>query len=79
MLPKSMSESMALLQPESILKSMPHVATRAHAGAWDLGHNLCCWNLGIMLQPGTYISEWLVLPHRAMVSSLVGVAAEGHV
>lgn len=40
----TISRSVALQQPGSVLVFRAHVATKGHTEAWDLGHNLWpCW------------------------------------
>lgn len=49
----SMSRSMALLKPGSVLISMAHAAIKGHTNSSGLGHHLGpCWYLGAILSLG---------------------------
>lgn len=50
---RTMSGSVALLQPGCVLKSEAHVAIKGHTETWGLACNLwLCWGLGaVLLEP----------------------------
>lgn len=62
LLPSTISESMVLLQPESVLLFMPCVANKGHTDTYDLGLHLWpCWYLRAVLLLGPNRHELHVL------------------
>lgn len=69
LLPSTISESMVLLQPESVLLFMPCVANKGHTDTYDLGLNLWpCWYLRAVLLLGPNRHELHVLSLETRVA-----------
>lgn len=72
LLPRALSCPEALTQVGGpLLMSVPAVATEGHKETCSLCRNLKpCWYLWVTLPPEPNRTEWLVMPPRAMVSSI---------